>query len=94
MTPAFAGDAAVGSGGFDQMELGSQPATEFSISASSDITDWVLFYSSEANTRPLELQVSANGNWKVSAEDLSIITKGHMTEWDGSNYGGFRITMH
>ena len=81
--PVLAGDAVVGSVGSGQMENGSQPATEFSITASSDITDWVLFYSSEANTCPFVLQ--------VSAEDLSTITKIHMTEWYGGNYGSEKL---
>ena len=90
--PVFAGeDVAVGDGGNGLMEIGSQQATEFSISASSGISDWVLLYSSEANTCPFELHVSANGNWKVTAEDLRTTTDGHMTEWDGSDYGSERL---
>jgi hypothetical protein len=82
--PAAADDIAPGAFGGDIMTLSGSPANYISITA-SDIADWVLNRGTNEEN-PGELRVSADGDWKITASDLSSTTNGYLTEWDGNQY--------
>ncbi|MDD4651565.1 MAG: hypothetical protein PHQ34_04975 [Methanothrix sp.] len=82
--PVAAEDTPPGGLGEGDLKLGGG-ANTVSITAPNDITDWVL--RSGDNSRASVFQVSADGDWKLSATDSdTVTTKGHMTEWYGGNY--------
>lgn len=87
IVPAVAEYIPPGGSGGGSITLGGSPATVYSITAPDDISSWALSPSDGENTHVGTLHMSANGEWKITANDADLLnTLGHMTEWDGSGY--------
>ena len=85
--PAIAEETTIGDFGVGILTLIGPRASSVSLIAPSDISNWALSpIGTGVNTIDGTLQVSADGDWQVSATDSSSTTNGRMTEWDGSQY--------
>ena len=83
--PVAADYAPPGGSGGGILELGEVPAKTVSITV-PDVTGWVL--RSGVNSRLSVINVSADGDWQVTANDAGTTTNGKMTEW----FSGYYIT--
>lgn len=83
---ASADGTSPGDSGAGIMTLGGPCATNVSITAPDDIDNWEMSpFGTGVNIQVGRLQVKADGDWQVTAEDKDATTSGHMTEWyDGS----------
>jgi len=89
IAPVIAGNyLSPGGSGGGSITLGAPIADTYSISAPSGITGWDMSPVGDGvNTQQGTMHVTADHDWKVSVSDADTTnTKGHMTEWDGSNY--------
>lgn len=81
--PVAADDTPPGGLGGGELKIGGGSANNVSLTV-QNITDWVL--RPGANSRSSIFQVSADGDWQLSAADGSSTTSGNMTEWYGGSY--------
>ncbi len=77
----------------DTTEISGNVIGAIEITAPADISGWELDPSiTQPNTQTGTLHVKANKGWQVTASDEDMNTNGHMTEWDGSNYGERKLS--
>jgi hypothetical protein len=87
IVPAVADETPPGGSGVGILTLGGHAATSVELIPPANIDNWVLIPAGTGvNTIEGKLQVSADGDWQVSASDSSPTTNGHMTESDVNGY--------